>query len=185
MDLFKTLPAQLLTFAISLGISALILLAFWIAGRLAFTLLQRLAARAGPGREDVLLLLAQTAKTGLLVCGAITALGTVGVNVSALVAGLGLTGFALGFAFRDALSNVLAGAMILFYRPFRRGDHIAVSGSEGEVREINLRYTIVENETAKILIPNSNLLTNPIVVRLRVSPEAHPSARTSGGDLPA
>ncbi len=39
----------------------------------------------------------------------ITALGTVGINVSALVAGLGLTGFALGFVFKDTISNLLSG----------------------------------------------------------------------------
>jgi len=143
----------------------LILLGFWLAAVAVYRIISRLAARAGAGREDVLVLIAQTAKTGLLLFGAITALGTFGVNVSALVAGLGLTGFALGFAFRDALSNVLGGAMILFYGPFHRGDHIAVAGSEGKVLEINLRYTVVENETARVLIPNANLLTNSITVR--------------------
>ena len=55
------------------------------------------------------------AKLSLIVFGLVTALGTAGVNVSALVAGLGLTGFALGFAFRDVLSNLLAGVLILLY----------------------------------------------------------------------
>ena len=91
-------------------------------------------------------------------------MGTAGIDVSALVAGLGLTGFALGFAFRDVLSNVLAGVLILMYRPFRRGDRIAVSGLEGTVTGIDLRYTILENDGKTILIPNSNLFTNPIVV---------------------
>ena len=59
-------------------------------------------------------------------------LGTLGINVSALVAGLGLTGFALGFAFRDALSNVLAGVMILLYHPFHRGDCANITGLSEE-----------------------------------------------------
>jgi small conductance mechanosensitive channel len=163
--LFNTLPADALTWATNAGVGVLILLGFWIASIITSKILGRFAARAGTGREDVLLLIAQVARTALIVLGLVTALGTLGVNVSALVTGLGLTGFALGFAFRDALSNVLAGAMILFYRPFRRGDHITVAGSEGTVREINLRYTIVENASAKVLIPNANLLTNAITVR--------------------
>jgi small conductance mechanosensitive channel len=150
--------------ATSVGMGLLILAASWMLGSLAYRLIERVASRAGPSREDVLQLLAQIARTAVMTFGIVTALGTMGVNVSALVAGLGLTGFALGFAFRDALSNLLAGAMILFYRPFRRHDRIKVAEFEGTVAEINLRYTIIRREGSRVLIPNSNLLTNPIIV---------------------
>lgn len=103
-------------------------------------------------------------EVSLQVFGAVTARGTAGVDVRALVAGLGLTRFALGFAFRDVLSNVLAGVLILMYPPFRRGQRIAVTGREGTVKEIDLRYTLLESEEKTILIPNSSLFTNPIVV---------------------
>jgi small conductance mechanosensitive channel len=66
-----------------------------------------------------------------------------GVNVSALVAGLGLTGFALGFAFRDVLSNFLSGVLLLLFRPFRVGNHISINDLEGEVVSIDLRYTVL------------------------------------------
>jgi small-conductance mechanosensitive channel len=87
-----------------------------------------------------------------------------GVNVSALVASLGLTGFALGFAFKDAVSNLLAGALILFYRPFCRGSRVAVTGIEGVVTAIDLRYTTLEDGNKKFLIPNANLLSNAITL---------------------
>ena len=58
--------------------------------------------------------------------------GTVGVDVSALVAGLGLAGFAIGFALRDAVSNTLAGVLVLMYQPFRVGDDIK-TGKEREI----------------------------------------------------
>ena len=128
--LFNTLPNDALTLATNIGVGILILLAFWIASVVTTKVLGGFAARAGSGRDDVITLVGQVARVALLVLGVVTALGTFGVNVSALVTGLGLTGFAMGFAFRDALSNVLAGAMILFYRPFRRGDHITVAGAK-------------------------------------------------------
>ena len=87
-----------------------------------------------------------------------------GVNVSALVAGLGLTGFALGFALRDALSNMLSGVLILVYRPFKNGDWISVAGCEGKVAEINLRYTVIKKENDTYLIPNSTLFSNTVRV---------------------
>jgi small conductance mechanosensitive channel len=136
---------------------------FYIASRILSAVIERLIDDDGEN-SDLLLLLARTAKIAMQVFGAVTALGTAGIDVSALVAGLGLTGFALGFAFRDVLSNVLAGVLILMYRPFRKGDLIAVSGLEGRVSGIDLRYTILEGDGKSILIPNSNLFTNPIVV---------------------
>jgi small-conductance mechanosensitive channel len=84
--------------------------------------------------------------------------------VSALVAGLGLTGFALGFALKDTISNLLSGVLILLYRPFKIGNRIKISGYEGIVVSIDLRYTELDAEGYKILIPNSKLFTDPITV---------------------
>jgi len=98
-------------------------------------------------------------------------LGTVGVDVSALVASLGLTGFALGFALRDALSNVLAGSLILVYQPFKTGDIIKSLGYEGKVVQIDLRYTTISTEDKKVLIPNSNLFKNPVIIPLKTTTE--------------
>jgi small-conductance mechanosensitive channel len=153
-----------------LGMSLLLFASFLLASFLADKLICRLGRRADSIKQDVLNLLGQVAKTTLIVVGTVTALGTVGVNVSAMVAGLGLTGFALGFAFRDALSNVLAGVLILVYRPFQRGDHIAVAGFEGHVARIDLRYTTLQGEAKKFLIPNSILLTNAIVLNQTSKP---------------
>src|SRR5918996_5146829 len=111
----------------------------------------------GGHRRDVFEFLARTPKIVLVVFGAVTALGTLGIDVSALVAGLGLTGFALGFALRDILSNILAGILLLTYRPFRRGDRIAVAGFEGIVADLDLRYTTLQTDTGKVLIPNATL----------------------------
>ena len=108
-----------------------------------------------------------TLKITLLAFGTVTALGTLGINVSALVASLGLTGFALGFALRDALSNLLAGALILVYCTYRINDQIAVTGFEGIVTKINLRYTVLQAEDATILIPNATMFSNPIKILKR------------------
>jgi small conductance mechanosensitive channel len=114
--------------------------------------------------ENLAILLARVIRISLIVFGFITALGTLGIDVSALVAGLGLTGFALGFALKDTISNILSGVMVLLYRPFDVGNQIEVSGHMGLVVSINLRYTELVHENNKILIPNSKLFTNPIIV---------------------
>ncbi len=109
-------------------------------------------------------LLARTSSITLAIFGLVTVLGTLGVNVSALVAGLGLTGFALGFAMKDTISNLLSGVLILLYRPFRKGDRIKISGYEGIVVSIDLRYTELDSGGDKVLIPNSKLFTDPITI---------------------
>ncbi len=109
-------------------------------------------------------LLARTSSIALMIFGFVTALGTLGINVSALVAGLGLTGFAVGFALKDTISNLLSGVLILLYRPFEVGNRIKISGYEGIVISIDLRYTKLDSERTQVLIPNSKLFTDPITV---------------------
>jgi small conductance mechanosensitive channel len=113
---------------------------------------------------NLTLLLARASSITLMIFGLVTALGTLGINVSALVAGLGLTGFALGFALKDIISNLLSGVLILIYRPFEKGNHIKISGYEGIVVSIDLRYTELDSEGSKVLIPNSKLFADPITV---------------------
>ncbi len=113
---------------------------------------------------NLTLLLSRTSSIALMIFGFVTSLGTLGINVSALVAGLGLTGFALGFALKDTISNLLSGVLILLYRPFEKRNCIKISGYEGTVVSIDLRYTELDSEGNKVLIPNSKLFTDPITV---------------------
>ena len=104
------------------------------------------------------------AKNIIVIIGLITALGTIGVNISAVVAGLGLTGFAFGFAFKDMLSNFISGIMIFIYEPFTLGDTIEVDGKCGKVTDINLRYVTLEAEDSNYLIPNSKSVSGSLKV---------------------
>ena len=115
-------------------------------------------------------LLAGVARISLLGLGLVTALGTLGVNIMGIVAGLGLTGFALGFALKDSIANLLAGVLILLYRPFEVGDTIDVSGFAGKVITVNLRYTELDAGAQLLLVPNSKLLTDPIRVTRQGGP---------------
>jgi small-conductance mechanosensitive channel len=159
--------------------ATLMLVGLWVAGVLG----SRFVARVLLAREvepDLAALLTRAGRLTLVSVGFVTALGTIGVDVKALVAGLGLTGFALGFALRDIIANTLAGILILAYKPFRRGDRITVAGCEGIIAEIDLRYTVLTGDReTHILIPNSTLFTNSIVVAPRAA--ANPDLPRGGG----
>jgi small-conductance mechanosensitive channel len=159
---FGELQAQMAAWAPKIGVALLVFAGFWLASVVARRLVISVASKADPNLNFVFRMVGRVVSAVLLLFGAVTALGTVGVNVSALVAGLGLTGFALGFATKDILSNLMSGVLILLYRPFSINDHITVTGLEGLVTEIDLRYTRLEKAGQVYLIPNSLLITNTI-----------------------
>lgn len=100
----------------------------------------------------------------LVSLGVVTALGTLGIDVSAIVAGLGLTGLALGIALKDIVSNAVSGVMLLLFRPFRHNDRIKVGDFEGAVCDIDLRYTHLRTEGKVIFVPNSMMFANAVQV---------------------
>src|SRR5918912_686709 len=136
---------------------------FWIAARVGQSVIAYAAPRV---RADtgVVLLLSRVYYYGVLIFGLVTALGTAGLDVRALVAGLGLTGFALGFALKDVLSNFVADGMLLAYRPFRLGDLIEMGEFAGTIETIRIRDTLVRAEDGRlIVIPNTKLITEVVV----------------------
>jgi small-conductance mechanosensitive channel len=159
--MLKEFINQSSAFAPKLVMALFVFFLFWVATLVLQNMMRRMAKRPRFNKE-ILTLIGRAASTALIIFGAITALGTAGINVSALVAGLGLTGFALGFALKDALSNLLAGVLILIYRPFQRNDYISVAGFEGTVIQTDFRYTTLQGDNKRILIPNSTLFTNSI-----------------------
>ena len=83
-----------------------------------------------------------------------------------LLAGLGITSVALGFAFKDILQNWLAGVFILWRRPFEIGDEIRTRDCEGRVEAINVRSTILRTyDGERLVVPNSDVYTHAVLVR--------------------
>ena len=144
-------------------LAIVILISFWIMSKIFKTMIHKALAKKNPN-SNISHILSSIVKNIVLVFGFITSLGTLGINVSAIVAGLGLTGFAFGFAFKDMLSNFISGVMIFIYEPFKINDFITVEGEEGRVVDINLRYVTIESDTKRILIPNSISISKIIAV---------------------
>jgi small-conductance mechanosensitive channel len=82
-----------------------------------------------------------------------------------LVQLLGISGVAIGFAFRDILQNFLAGILILLTEPFEINDQIVFKNFEGTVENIQTRATTIRTyDGRRIVIPNSELFTNAVTV---------------------
>jgi small conductance mechanosensitive channel len=102
-------------------------------------------------------------KFGLLIIGIVAALDSAGVNTSAMLASLGIVGLTIGFAARDALSNLISGILIFIDRPFVVGDLVELQDEYGMVDRITLRSTRIITSDGKMLaVPNTEVI-NQIV----------------------
>lgn len=145
-------------------VAALVVLAlFWLAARVTRGSVQRVMARTSTeGHVDFVV--GRLAHIGILTAGVLVALGVLGISVTALATGLGLAGFAIGFAFKDVLGNLLAGILVLFQRPFTIGDCVRVDAFEGVVEDIRVRDTVLRDyDGTLIYLPNNTVYTSPIV----------------------
>ncbi|MBX6332359.1 MAG: mechanosensitive ion channel [Gemmatimonadaceae bacterium] len=78
---------------------------------------------------------------------------------------LGVSGIAIGFAFKDIFQNFLAGLLILITEPFTIGDQIAVDAYEGTVEAIHTRATLITTyDHRRIVVPNADLFTKSVTV---------------------
>ncbi len=93
----------------------------------------------------------------------VTVIAILGVPMSSVIALIASAGVAIGLAVQGALSNLVGGIMILFFRPFRVGDYIDAQGASGTVREISVFYTVIVTVDNKVVtVPNGGL-TNSVI----------------------
>ncbi len=147
-----------------IGTGLLVFVIFIIVANIFYYTAFRVQKRFPPSKAHVIRILSKLLRDLLIIIGAVSALGTAGVNVSALVASLGLVGFAVGFALKDFLSNVMAGLLIMLHQPIRVGDKILILNFEGTVELIDMRYTTLISDSKKILVPNASILNNAVTI---------------------
>lgn len=89
-----------------------------------------------------------------------------GLNLGDIIATLGLSSVAIGFAFQDIFKNFLAGILLLIQEPFKLGDQIIVGDYEGTVERVDIRTTTIRTyQGEEILLPNSDVFTSAVQVR--------------------
>jgi small conductance mechanosensitive channel len=76
-----------------------------------------------------------------------------------LIAGLGVAGAGIALAMQGVLSNVVAGLTIIFTKPYRVGEYIAVAGVEGQVSTISLfSTTLLHPDHSRVVVPNRKVV---------------------------
>lgn len=141
--------------AFNVGMAAIILvIGFMIAGAIARGI-RRMPERNARFDQTLANFFASLAKWGVRAVVIIAVLTRFGVETTSLVAALGALTLAIGLALQGTLSNVAAGVMIVFFRPYKIGDYVEVAGTSGSVKEVTLFYTELNTpDNKQIIVPN-------------------------------
>lgn len=149
----------------NIAAALLIFIVSLVAARILRRAVSRLLQRTSTNTQ-VTRLAAATVWIAVIGVGLFIALGVLGLSktVTTLLAGVGILGLALGFAFQDIAENFIAGVMMAFRRPLQIGDIVATNDFMGTVEDVNLRTTVLLTPDGKhAIIPNSSVFQNPIV----------------------
>ncbi len=152
---------------VTYAIQAALALAIFIIGKKVAQIIKRLSKKAfeKSGMDETLSNFLCDVIYGLmLVFVVLAALGQLGIETTSFIAILGAAGLAIGLAFQGALSNIGAGVMIIFFRPFKIGDFIDAAGVTGVVENINIFNTILKTGDNKVIIVgNSSIIGGNII----------------------
>jgi small conductance mechanosensitive channel len=147
-------------------LAAIAFIAFFFVARWLKMLVKRLTRRHRQAR-NLGMVLGRLAQGAVILIGLFVALSIIIPTFKAgdLIQLLGISGVAIGFAFRDILQNFLAGILILLTEPFQIDDQIVFKEYEGTVENIQTRATTIRTyDGRRIVIPNSELFTNSVTV---------------------
>jgi len=174
IGMIQELLPQLMEFVVKyffqiLGAGVLLIVGWWLAGKLAAGLGHLLERK----KVDPLLVNFITAlvRWAVVFIILITALSSLGVNIAPYVAVLGAGTLGVSLALQGPISNFGAGFVIILTRPFTLGDTITVTGVSGVVKEVKLGFTrLVTEDNEVITVPNKHIVgeiqTNSKSVRI-------------------
>lgn len=146
-------------------IAIVVFTVFWFVAKFSRRLIKNLTRKRQS--RNLGLVLARLSQGFIILIGAFISLAIVipSFKPGDLVQLLGVSGVAVGFAFRDILQNFLAGILILITEPFTLEDQIIFKDFEGTVEHIQTRATTIRTyDGRRIVIPNAELFTNSVTV---------------------
>lgn len=136
---------------------AILFIGLWLAGFIKRRIM-KLGLKYDTLDVTLMAFMGSFARYAVIALTLVVVLSQFGVETTSLIAVLGAAGLAIGLALQGTLSNVAAGLMILFFRPFKVFDFIEAGGQSGTVKQINLFATeLATSDNIQVFIPNSAL----------------------------
>jgi small conductance mechanosensitive channel len=145
-----------------LGAIAIFFIGKWVVRKL--ITLMRAGMEKSHVDETLISFASNAIYVAMMIAVIVASASNLGVNTTSFVAVFGAAGLAIGLALKDTLANVGAAVLIIFFRPFKVGDFIEVSGVMGSVKIINLfSTTLTTADNRSIIIPNGALIAGNII----------------------
>ena len=145
-----------------LRVAALVLVGI-IAIRILMKLVDRMLERS-KGLESLRGYIRSTVRVGLWLLLVLVVLGSLGIEMTSIIALLSVAGLAVSLALQNTLSNVAGGIMILVSKPFTIGDYVELDGVSGTVAESGLSYSkFITVDNKAIYVPNSQVAAAKII----------------------
>ena len=116
--------------------------------------------------DQVLPILRKGIRVVIWIMGIIIGMDNLGIDITAMIAGLGIGGLALALAAQDMVKNIFGGIMIFLDKPFKIGERIQIDGFDGTVEEVGLRSTRVRTLEGRLLIINNSTFSDNTVVNV-------------------
>ena len=144
-------------------LTILVILLAWLMSKITRRMLIKAMSKIPGLDESVGRILAGIAKAVIWLFAVLIILDLFGINTASLLTVLGAAGLAVGLAMKDSLSNIAAGLMLLFLRPYKSGDYIDCGSVSGTIKEIGLFTTVLMTvDGVYISAPNSAIFGHPI-----------------------
>lgn len=117
------------------------------------------------GRKDEILgnFISQVLFVCVIILASITALGTLGVQTTSIIAVLGTAGLTIALALKDSLSSLASGIVLIILRPFKKGDLLELGSVSGKVEAINLFHTTLRLPDNKLAIFPNEAVTKGVI----------------------
>jgi small conductance mechanosensitive channel len=151
----------------NLIVALLVLGLFWLAARVACSASDR-ALRRFDTHQAARDLISRIIRIAVLLAGVVVALGVMNLDkaLASILAGAGIVGLALGFAFQDLAGNLISGVGLAIHQrwPFKIGDVVETNDVFGVVEKIHLRTSIIRTLDGKmVVLPNKQIYQNKVV----------------------
>ena len=160
LDLDPVVYARILRILVGIKIFLAILVAVRAVDLLAEIIVSKSGKFSGSTRQILIPLCRSIAKFVMFFSGLVLIAKLYGIDLTSVLAGLGIGGIAIALAAKDTVENLFGSITVLFDKPFNVGDAISIEGVSGVVENIGLRSTRLRTpENSLLTIPNSKLIS--------------------------
>lgn len=167
----EALTTRFLAYLPNVFIALVLLFIFWVASKVVQKILSVALTRMKIVREAQMLIL-RTTRIAIYIFAVLTVADQLKINITSLLAGVGVIGLALSFAAQDTVGNIISGVVIIIDVPFKEGDWISLGEMHATVTEIRLRTTVLTTFDNEIVVVPNKQISQERIVNYTITPKS-------------